>query len=255
MEGNSNITYQKVYWLFLAGSLIGLVLEGLWCLVRQGHWESHVNFIWEPLCGIYGVGVVGCYVGAVFLRTHSLIRKFIAFGFIGTVVELAAGLMLEYGLHMRAWDYSGTFMNVKGHINLKMTVLWGILGCVFSFLLPVMERVLGKMQGGGWRIACAGLSVLLAVDIIATSMCLIRWSNRHAGIPAGNGLERMIDRIYSDEVMEKRFCEWHFILMGSEPGRHADKEEVSPLELGYLAAAQRMEAPQGAEILMDDRND
>lgn len=136
----------------------------------------------------------------------------------------------------------------------RKLVEWGILGCVFRFLLPEMERVLGKMQGGGWRIASAGLSVLLAVDIIVTSMCLIRWSNRHAGVPAGNGLERLIDRIYSDEVMEKRFCEWYFILMGSEPGRHADKEKLSPSELGHLAAAQRIEASQGVDILMDDRN-
>lgn len=211
MEKNGNITYQKVYWLFLAGSLIGLVLEGFWCLVKQGHWESHVNFIWEPLCGIYGVGAVGCYLGAIFLKTHFWIVKFITFSFIGTVVELIAGLVLEYGLYMRAWDYSGTFMNVKGHVNLKMTILWGILGIVFSLLLPTIENILGKMKGEGWKIACIGLSVLLVADIIATSMCLIRWSSRHRGIPACNRIEQMIDHIYPDEVMQKRFCEWFFI--------------------------------------------
>lgn len=211
MKGNGNITYQKIYWLFLAGSLIGLLMEGFWCLIRHGHWESHVNFIWEPLCGIYGVGAVGCYLGAVFLKTHSLLIKFIVFAFIGTVVELAAGLVLEYGLTMRAWDYSGTFMNINGHVNLKMTVLWGILGVIFSFLLPKIENIFAKIQGGGWKIVCMGLSVLLIADIIATSMCLIRWSNRHMGVPAGNRIERLIDQEYSDEVMQKKFCEWYFI--------------------------------------------
>lgn len=63
MKGNSSITYQRAYWLFLVGSLLGLVLEGFWCMIKQGHWEMHVNFIWEPLCGIYGVGLMGCELG------------------------------------------------------------------------------------------------------------------------------------------------------------------------------------------------
>ena len=210
MKGNT-ITYQRMYWLFLAGSLLGLVFEGFWCLMKHGHWESHVNFIWEPLCGIYGVGAVGCYLGAVFLRSHPLPVKFLAFALIGTAIEFAAGLILEYGLHMRAWDYSGTFMNIKGHVNLQMTILWGILGLVFSFWLPAVENVLGRMQGGGWKIACMGLSVILALDISATALCLARWSGRHRGIPAGNRIERLLDRAYPDEVMEKRFCEWYFI--------------------------------------------
>lgn len=211
MRDKSNITYQKMYWLFLAGSLIGLVLEGFWCLMKYGHWENHVNFIWEPLCGIYGVGAVGCYLGASFLKTHPLVIKFMSFAFIGAAVELIAGLVLEYGLHMRAWDYSGTFLNIRGHVNLKMTVLWGILGVIFSSLLPAIQNILEKMQGGGWKMACIGLSILLAADIIATSMCLIRWSDRHVGVPAGNRIERMIDNTYSDEFMQKRFCEWYFI--------------------------------------------
>lgn len=211
MKENSNITYQKMYWLFLTGSLVGLALEGFWCLIKQGHWESHVNFIWEPLCGIYGVGAVGCYLNAVFLKKHSILAKFMAFAFIGTVVELIAGLVLEYGLYMKAWDYSGTFLNFKGHINLKMTILWGILGIIFSSLLPAIENVLNKMRGKGWKIACMGLSILLATDIIATSMCLVRWSNRHRGVPAGNRIEQIIDNTYSDKVMQKKFCEWYFI--------------------------------------------
>lgn len=216
MKGNSSITYQRAYWLFLAGSLLGLVLEGFWCLIKQGHWETHVNFIWEPLCGIYGVGLVGCYLGAVLLRDYLLPAKFITFALIGTAVELAAGLLLEYGLHMRAWDYSGTFMNFRGHINLNMTILWGILGVIFSIWLPVIERVFAKMQGRGWKIACVGLSIVLAADIIATSACLIRWSSRHRGASAGNRMEQMIDQAYPNEIMQKRFCEWYFIDDGKE---------------------------------------
>ena len=33
-------------------------------------------------------------------------------------------------------------------------------------------------------------------------MCLVRWSNRHRGMPACNRIEQMIDRTYPDEKRE-----------------------------------------------------
>lgn len=55
------------------GGLFGLVLEGFWCLIQHGRWENHMIFIWEPLCGIYGYGAAGCYIGAVLLKKLPLI--------------------------------------------------------------------------------------------------------------------------------------------------------------------------------------
>ena len=102
-------------------------------------------------------------------------------------------------------------MNIRGYVNLEMAILWGILGILFSYLLPVFEKVFDKMRGKAWRVACAGLTVFLVADMVVTSMCLVRWRDRHEGIPADNRIEQMIDDIYPDEFMEKRFCNWYFI--------------------------------------------
>ena len=211
MEKSNKISYQKIYWLFIFGGLFGLVLEGFWCLIQHGSWENHMIFIWEPLCGIYGYGAAGCYIGAVLLKKLPLIVRFLSFSFIGTTVEFVGGFLLDHGLHMRAWDYSDTFMNISGYVNLKMTILWGILGILFSYLLPLFEKVFDKMRGKVWRVACAGLTVFLVADMVVTSMCLVRWRDRHEGVPADNRIEQVIDDIYPDEAMEKRFCNWYFI--------------------------------------------
>lgn len=175
-------------------------------------------FIWEPLCGIYGYGAAGCYIGAVLMKGLPLIVRFLAFSFIGTAVEFVGGFALDHGLHMRAWDYSDTFMNISGYVNLKMAILWGILGILFSCLLPLFEKVFDRMRGKAWRVACAGLTIFLVADMVVTSMCLVRWRDRHEGIPADNRVEQVIDARYPDEVMEKRFCNWYFIGL---PGRPA----------------------------------
>ena len=211
MGKSYKISYQKIYWLFIFGGLFGLVLEGFWCLIQHGQWENHMIFIWEPLCGIYGYGAAGCYMGAVFLKDRSSIVKFFSFAFIGAAVELVGGLLVHQGLHMRAWDYSGTFMNINGYINLKMTVVWGILGIAFCHLLPFMERFFAKMRGKIWHILCGFLTVFLIADMIVTSMCLVRWRDRHEGAEADNWIERVIDDAYPDEFMEKRFCNWYFV--------------------------------------------
>ena len=58
VEKREKISYQVIFWLFVIGSLAGVVLEGIWCLLKYGHWETHVVTVWEPLCIIYGFGLV-----------------------------------------------------------------------------------------------------------------------------------------------------------------------------------------------------
>ena len=52
------ITYRKLFWLFLIGSVTGVVLEGLFCLVSKGAWETHVVSVYLPLNPLYGIGAV-----------------------------------------------------------------------------------------------------------------------------------------------------------------------------------------------------
>lgn len=39
-----NITYPNMFWLFIVGSIIGVVLEGIWCLVKNGQWMSLIRW-------------------------------------------------------------------------------------------------------------------------------------------------------------------------------------------------------------------
>lgn len=211
--GRCYINYQNMFWLFMIGNIVGFVLEGVFCVFKYGHWESHVVTIWGPFCMIYGIGAVVMYVGAALLRDKNILIKFLVIGLTASVVELLCGLLLEFGMGMRAWNYTRHFLNIRGHISLKMCAVWDLLGVAFAYLLTrpldaMFRRIKGKRISA---IACIVLSVFMAVNMLATLGCMVRWKQRHNGIEPKTKIDRFIDRLYDDERMEKRFVEWRFL--------------------------------------------
>lgn len=206
------ITYRNMFWLFMIGNIFGVLLEGIWCLVRFGRWESHVVTIWGPFCLIYGIGFVFLYIGAVQLRDKKIGIRFVSIALLLDAVEYFCAWLIDFALGMKAWDYSESFLNIKGRICLGMTLVWGAAGLLFArFAVPAFQRLFDKMQGKAWRIACMVMSVFMAVNIAATVVCMLRWSERHYGIAPTTRIEELADRYCGNDFMEKRFVEWSFI--------------------------------------------
>lgn len=205
------VTYAKLFWLFLIGSVLGVGIEGIFCLVCHGHWESHVVSVWGPFCILYGFGAVGFYVGYFALRRKKRWIQFFVYSAVGGGIELLCGALLEFGLHMRAWDYSGHFLQFRGYVSLKMTLVWGLVGLLFSLLVPSVERGLQRLETRLLRGLALLLGGLMLVDFALTGAAIWRWKERHFGVPPQNQLEVRLDAVYDDAFMESRFCEWHFL--------------------------------------------
>ena len=205
------INYYKLFWLFLFGSLLGVILEGIWSIIRRGAWETHVITIWEPLCIIYGVGMIIFYISSKYIKKYNVILQYFLYLIICSLVELLSGLLLEKRLGMRAWDYSKQFLNINGHISLRMAIIWGFLGLAFSYLLPYLDNFLNKLNKKFLNIIAIIFGIFVAIDLIFSSVCIARWRDRHNGVDAHNKLEEYIDNKYDNEFMEDRYMEWWFI--------------------------------------------
>lgn len=211
-EKSEYITYRNMFWLFMIGNIFGVLFEGAWCFVRFGRWETHVVTIWGPFCLIYGIGFVVLYISAVKLKDKTGWLRFLFIALILDAVEYFCGWLIDFALGMKAWDYSESFLNIKGRICFGMTLFWGLAGILFArFAVPALERLFRKMQGKGWKAACVVLSVFMAVNIAVTAVCLVRWSARHRGVAPATQIAQLADTYYGDEYMEKRFVEWSFI--------------------------------------------
>jgi len=195
----------------MAGSLMGVLIEGLFCLIRKGQWESHVVTVFGPFNALYGAGAVLFFSVSSLLKNKSIVLKVAVITAVATVLELLCGILLADGLGMKAWDYSKAFLNYRGMICLSFTLGWGAAGLVFCLMFDKIDRFLCKLQGKKMHILCIVLSVLMAINLCLTAVCIVRWSNRHYHTAADTKIGRMVDEIAPDRWMYHRFLEWTFI--------------------------------------------
>lgn len=205
------ITYDKLFWLFMAGSVLGVLIEGAFCLILRGKWESHVVSVIGPFNALYGVGAVLFFSIASLLRNRGMVLKIVTITVIATVLELLCGILLADGLGMKAWDYSAAFLNYRGMICLTFSLGWGAAGFVFCLLFNKVDSLLCKLHGKTMHILCIVLSVFMAINFLLTAVCIIRWSHRHYHTAPDTKFGRLIDEVTPDKQMEHRFTEWFFI--------------------------------------------
>ena len=96
-------------------------------------------------------------------------------------------------------------------MSLKMALIWGILGVLFvKFLLPLLQRLLIKMQGRGWTIITILGTVFMVVNLLITSSAVWRWKVRQEGMESSNVVEQWLDETYGDEKMKSLFPNMQF---------------------------------------------
>ena len=88
-QGYIKIYYFTLFWLFVAGSVFGLVVETAFHAIVYGGYESRAGLVWGPFSPIYGVGAVALTVSLNrFYHSHNLIIFLIAM-LLGSVMEYA----------------------------------------------------------------------------------------------------------------------------------------------------------------------
>lgn len=210
--GFPKISYTNLFWLFMLGSVAGFVLEGLWCILMEGHWENHSATVWGPFCIIYGIGAAAVSLLSILLKGRVLPVRFLAFSAAGAAAEYFASLFQELCFGSVSWDYSGHFLNLGGRVSLKMSLIWGVLGIAFARLIfPLLTRLFAKMQGKGWRTASTVLTVFMAVDLAVTAAAVARWRSRITdGSPSDSKVIQFLDTAYDDETMSRLFPNMNF---------------------------------------------
>lgn len=206
------VTYAALFWLFMLGSVVGIALEGVWCLLKKGRWEYHPFTVWGPFCIIYGVGAAAVYWLAALLQGRSLPLQFAAFSISGALVEYFGSLLQEKLFGTVSWDYSDHFLNLGGRVSLQMSLLWGVLGVAFIHLLySPLTRLLAGMQGKGWQAACLVLSVYMAVNLAVSAAAILRWRARQDAAAPASAAAQWLDETFDDDWMRQRYPNMRFV--------------------------------------------
>ncbi len=125
--------------LFVAGSLVGWVIELFFRrFVSQKKWVNP-GFLTGPYLPIYGSGVVVLYAVSniplgITSQVWDIIVRILIIGVGMTLVEFIAGLIFIKGLGVKLWDYSNRKGNIMGIICPTFSLIWLAVGSLYYFL-------------------------------------------------------------------------------------------------------------------------
>jgi len=155
--------------LFLIYSFLGWSLEVVYAMYIQ---RTFVNrgFLFGPICPIYGFGAL-ILIGSLRNIKGNRILKFIIAIIAFSVFEYIASYILEVLFNQRWWDYSNDILNLQGRISILYSLVWGILGILFTeklhpFVRKKVEKVSSLISKKTQKFVIYTLVVIFVIDEI-----------------------------------------------------------------------------------------
>lgn len=179
MGDNKKITIHNLFWYFLVFSIIGLIIETIYCYVTTGVIESRKGLIWGPFCPVYGISGATLIYILDKLKTKSLFKLFIGGFIIGSVAEYILSFCLEAVYGIRFWNYEYLNYNLNGRISLLFSFYWGILAIVLvKFVQPFIDKIVEKIKPQIRNNIEIGIIIFLVIDSIVTVWGIQTYQNR-----------------------------------------------------------------------------
>lgn len=198
----TGVNFYKIVWVFFLSSILGYVIETIYCLVVRGHIESRQGVIYGPFCQVYGFGAVAMVL-ALHRLTHYKDRWiFLASAVIGGLVEYIISFAQECIFDSVSWDYSNQSANINGRISLLYMLFWGFLGVVLiKNIYPTMSNLIERIPNKQGVIFTWIIVVFLGADLLLSGTAVMRWSERASGAAPKNAVAVFFDEHYPDELL------------------------------------------------------
>lgn len=201
----------KLLLICFIGSFCGVIVELIWCLLRNGYIESRSGLVYGPFNLLYGVGAVALTLALYKFRNRGKWLSFLGGMLIGSLLEYICSFGQELVFGSRSWDYSAMPFNINGRICLLYSVFWGFLGILWmKNIYPRMAQVILKVPNKiGIAVTWITL-VFFVVNSAVTCVSVFRWSQRIEGVSAENSFWEFVDDRFPDERMERIFANMEF---------------------------------------------
>lgn len=209
-EGYIRLDFFNLFWTFMVGSFIGLIVEIIWhmVVVDPGVYQDRAGLLWGPFSPIYGVGAVLMTIALNRFKDRNIVFIFVVCTIIGGGFEYFVSWFMEVAFGAQAWDYSDQFLGdlFGGRTCLLFASMFGILGTVWiKLLLPIFLKLFNLIPWK-WRygvtIVCAAF---MLVNCVMTLQALDNWGARKAGHVPTTAVEQYYAENFNDEYMANRF--------------------------------------------------
>lgn len=209
---NNKINMHYLIWYFVIFSIIGLIIETIFCYITTGVIESRKGLLIGPFCPIYGVGAV-CLICILNKYKGNDLAIFVLGGIAGSTVEYILSYALEAIYGARFWDYDYTLFNLNGRICLTFTIYWSILSIILmKYIKLKLDNYIEKIAKNKRKLIDGLILIFLLLDALITIWSVEvyqeRVKNQYEGIyiqKEENIKIKIEEKCFSNEIMLKTF--------------------------------------------------
>lgn len=165
-------------WYFTIFSIVGLIIETIYCFATTGILESRKGLIFGPFCPVYGIGAT--LMIFILNRYSNNYFKLFFYGFLlGSIIEYLLSYALEAIYGIRFWEYSYINSNLNGRICIPYSSFWGILSIMLvKFIKPMIDKLLSKIPKNINKKCIIFILVFFIFDCICTVWAISSCKNR-----------------------------------------------------------------------------
>ena len=205
-EGKNVFAYgcsvHKLVWLFFIGSFMGDIIETIFCRITAGEWMSRSSVVWGPFSIVWGLAIA-----MVTLLLHKYRERpdrniFLAGTLLGGAYEYICSVFTEIVFGKVLWDYSHIKFNLGGRINLLFCFFWGFAAVLWiKGVYPIISGLIEKVPVKIGKIISCFAVIFMCVNVMVSSLALIRSTQRSKNIPATQYWQKVLDEKYDDEIL------------------------------------------------------
>lgn len=200
----SDINSYKLFWVFMTGCVLGVMVEILFCLVTNGFIPNPQGVIYGPFNPVYGFGVV-----FLTLVLHPVFHKqwyiiFILSMIVGGGIEFLISYLQEFATGTVSWQYQQQLFNLYGRTSLIQSFYWGFLGLFWVRKIdPLISMGIEKTPKKMGVLITWILVVFMVFNMTISFMAVSRWEQRINNIPPKGAVGEYLDKTYPDSVLDK----------------------------------------------------
>lgn len=193
------------FWIFWIGSFLGVIIETLWCIFKNGIIESRTALIYESLNPIYGLGALLLTLCLYKIKDKSAILIFLVGGVAGGLFEALCSLVQELCFGTISWHYSAdSFGILWGRTSLIYCIYWGVLGIAWiKVIYPFAVEKISNVKVHILSHMTYLFVFIFVFDCVMSCMAVYRQDQRRNNIEPKTFIGEYFDDNYTDERLKE----------------------------------------------------
>jgi uncharacterized membrane protein len=201
------LDFYKLFWVFMAFSVVGTISEGIYWILRYGHFDLRTGLIYGPFSPVYGLATTFILLVLYRYRDKSSLFIFLIAYVIAVCFEFTCSVMQQWVFGYTSWDYTGSKLALFGRANLLYAIPWALFGLLLiRSIYPWFCKFLSRFPRKPGVICTWIVLSLMLVNATISAAAVFRYAERQQDIPASNFIKAQLDLRYTDAFMEQRFA-------------------------------------------------